>query len=392
MSNSEKRRLFEIIGIIVFSGLVLFVALNTAEAKKLLNYVIAVFNPFIYGFCIAFILNLVSKQIDNSFAKHARKKGTDYDIKKHRKLSIFISVMVFIAFAALTVGMIIPNLKNTIVSLYKQAPGLWDKFLGFLDTLKIKQPKLASYITTLENNLDTYYDKAVTSLKSNVSNIAGTALEKIKSASNVLLNFGLGLIIAFAILVFKEELVREFYVLLKKLLPEKHYGRLCYVLGLANKKFQIYFKYNLIQALITGAGTLLVMLVSGMPYKISISLLITVTQLIPIIGAIVGTVVSALLIAAVSPIKAIVFIVLCIIVQQVVEKLINPHLMGKELEMPGVLTFLAIVIGGKQFGLIGLICSVPFVSIFYDIYMQKLRPRIYNNKAQKTSPEHTENE
>ena len=122
------------------------------------------------------------------------------------------------------------------------------------------------------------------------------------------------------------------------------------------------------------------MLVTGMPYKISISLLITVTQLIPIVGAIVGTAVSALLIAAVSPIKAIIFLILCIIVQQVVEKLINPHLMGKELDMPGILTFLAIVIGGKQFGLIGLICSVPLVSTVYDIYKLKIRPRIYDKK------------
>jgi len=123
------------------------------------------------------------------------------------------------------------------------------------------------------------------------------------------------------------------------------------------------------------------MLVSGMPYKISISLLITVTQLIPIIGAVAGTAVSALLIAAVSPVKAIIFIVLCILVQQAVEKLINPHLMGKELEMPGIITFLAIILGGKQFGLIGLFCAVPFVSVFYDLYTLKLRPRIFEDKV-----------
>lgn len=377
MNSIDKKKIWQAVVLILFSGIVLFVAVNTEEAKKLLKYVIVVLNPFIYGAAIAFILNLVSKQVDGGFEKHALKKGKPYNVKKHRKLSIAISILVFVAFAALTIGMIIPNLKNTVESLYKQAPELWDKFLGLLDKLKVKQPKLASYITTLENNLDNYYDKLVTTVKDNISNIASTALSKIKSLSNVLVNFGLGLVIAFAILVFKEELVRELHAVLARLLPKRHYDRACYILRLANKKFQIYFKYNLIQALITGAGTLLVMLVSGMPYKISIALLITVTQLIPIIGAIVGTAVSAILIAAVSPIKAVIFIVLCIIVQQVVEKLINPHLMGKELEMPGVLTFLAIVIGGKQFGLIGLICSVPFVSVFYDIYMLKIRPRIY---------------
>lgn len=391
MKATDKKRLLEAAGLIVFAGIVLFIVLNTGEAKKLVHYVITILNPFIYGGAIAFILNLVSKQVDNGFAKHAAKKGRDYDVKKHRKLSIFISILVFVAFAALTVGMIIPNLKNTIVSLYNQAPDLWEKFLGLLDKLKVKQPKLAGYITTLENNLDVYYDKGIAALKSNTANIISTAITKIKSASNVLLNFGLGLIIGFAILVFKEELVREFYAVLNRVLPQKHYDRACYFVKLANKKFQIYFKYNLIQALITGGGILLVMLVSGMPYKISIALLITVTQLIPIVGAIAGTAVATLLIAAVNPVKAIIFLVLCIIVQQVVEKLINPHLMGKELEMPGIITFLAIVIGGKQFGLIGLICSVPFVSVFYDIYMLKLRPRIYE-KVKKSSGEEISSE
>ena len=111
-----------------------------------------------------------------------------------------------------------------------------------------------------------------------------------------------------------------------KILPEKWYGYFCYVQELTNKKFQIFLKYNVVQAVITGAGTLVVMLVTGMPYKISITLLITVTQLIPIIGAIVGTAVSALLIAAESPIKAVVFVVLSVIIQQLVEKLINLRL------------------------------------------------------------------
>lgn len=381
MKSADKKRILEVAAVIIAGGIVLFVSINTAEAKKLIGYLTTVLSPFIYGGAIAFILNLVVKLFDKSFEKHALKKGKEYSSKKYRKLSITLSICVFLAFAALTIGMIIPNLTGTLQSLYKNGPELWDKFLAFLDKFKDKQPRLAPYIEKIEGNLDTYFDKLTNTLKSNISNIASTALSKIKSATNVLFNFFLGLIIAFGVLVKKEELVKEFFVILNKLLPQKHYRRARYVIMLANKKFQIYFKYNLIQALITGAGTFVVMLVSGMPYKVSISLLITVTQLIPIIGAVLGTVVSALLIAAISPIKAVIFVVLCIVVQQVVEKLINPHLMGKELDMPGVLTFLAIVIGGKQFGLVGLICSVPFVSTFYDIYKLKLRPRLYDKKS-----------
>ena len=382
----NKKQIIEVALAIVFLGMVLFLAINTAEAKKLWTYVMTIIKPFVYGGCIAFILNLLVKVIDDAFAKRAAKKGEPYNIKKHRVLSLITAMLIFVAFAGLSIGLIIPNLKDTFVSLYKQAPGLLDKVQDFIDGIVLKHPKWESVITSLENTLDNTINKGLKSLKTNLSDIFSGALSTLKSAGNVLINFALGLIIAFIILMDKEEAAKEGNAVLKKALSPKAYRRTMYILDLANEKFSIYFKYNLIQALITGAGTFLMMLVTGMPYKFSITLLITVSQLIPIVGAIVGTGVSALLIAAVSPVKPLIFVGLSILVQQLVEKVINPHLMGKELEMPGVLTFLAIIIGGKHFGLAGLICAVPFVSIFYDLYMLKFRPRIYKDiEAEETA-------
>ncbi|MBQ7740353.1 MAG: AI-2E family transporter [Eubacterium sp.] len=385
MKKLDKKLMLEYVTLIVIIGIMLFISINTSEAKKLVNYVFVILNPFIYGFCIAFILNLVSNAVDKLFKKRALNKGREYDIKKHRKLSVTVSIFIFAAFAALVIGLIIPNLKDTVVSLYKKAPDLWEKFLNVLDGLKTKEPKLASVITTVEKNLDNYFDKIVTYFKKNTGNILNTALSKLKDASNIVINFGLGFIIAIFVLLKKEEVKKEFKLILKTFLPVREYRRALYVIDLANKKFQIYFKYNLIQALITGCGTFLFMLVLNMPNKISISLIVTVTQLIPIVGAIVGTAIGTLLVFAQDGnlLKAILFLALCVLVQQLVEKLINPHLMGKELDMPGIITFLAIVIGGKQFGLIGLICSVPLVSTVYDLYRFKIRPAILEKNKRK---------
>ncbi|MBR4241987.1 MAG: AI-2E family transporter [Eubacterium sp.] len=388
----NKRRILEAIALIVFSGIILFIVLNTGEAKKLVSYVVLVFKPFIYGFCIAFVINLLVKLIDDGFAKHAAKRGKEFNPKKKRVLSIILSILAYVAFAALAIGLVIPNLKDTVVSLYKQAPAVWDRIIEFLDKTKVEHPKLASFITSAENSLTGYFDKTVDYIKNNVSNIASTALGKIKDVSNILINFGLGFIIAFAALVYKEKLIRELFAILEKIFPKKHYDRISYLLKLTNKKFEIFLKYNLVQAVITGVGTFFFMLVLNMPYKASISLLITVTQLVPVIGAILGTAVGAILILPENLMKAIIFIVLSIVVQQLVEKLINPHLMGKELEMPGIITFLAVMLGGKEFGLMGLICSVPLISVVYDVYTLKLRPRIYSGKEKITEETKEETE
>lgn len=380
MRNINRKKAAEYIVALLVIGAVLFVSINTAEAKKLFNYGITILTPFIYGFCIAYVLNLLVKQFDGMFNKHAIKKGKPVKATRNRVFAIIIAILIFVAFVALTVGMIIPNLKDTIVSFYKRAPELWQSLMDYLDGIKVKQPKLEGVITKLETEIDTYVSKITKWLTGNWSNILSSALSGIKSASNVAFNFAIGAVIAFGMLLYKEKLVKEVYMIMHKILPEKEYGYFCYVQELANKKFQIFLKYNVVQAVITGAGTFLFMLVTGIPYKISITLLVTVTQLVPIIGAIVGTAVSALLVAAESPIKAIIFVVLSILVQQLVEKLINPHLMGKELDMPGLLTFIVICLGGKQFGLVGLICAVPVVSVLYDIYTQKLRPKLKQQK------------
>ena len=392
MKSIDRKQVARFVIAVAFIGAVLFIAINTAEAKKLFGYSVTILTPFIYGFCIAYVLNLLVKQIEEIFTKIKSKKEKKNGKKKKeskasRVWSIILSILVFVAFAALTIGMVIPNVKDTVTSLYKQAPELWDGFIKLLEKIQAKYPAIADYITKFENGLEGYYTKAVTWLKGNWSNILSGALSKIKSASNVAFNFFIGFVIAFAMLIYKEKLVKEVYMIMRRILSDRWYGYFCYVQELTNKKFQIFLKYNVVQAVITGVGTFLVMLVSGMPYKASISLLITVTQLIPIIGAITGTTVSALLIAAVSPIKAIIFIALSILVQQLVEKLINPHLMGKELEMPGILTFLAVVLGGKQFGIIGLICAVPVVSVLFDIYTVKLRPKMKKANAKNDEKE-----
>lgn len=383
MEKVDKRKLIEKLELILFAGLILFICVNTAEAKKLYGYVVALLNPFIYGFCIAYVLNLFINMFDAAFCKIAKKRNKPMNKKKYRIASIILSIAIVILFVGLSIGLVIPNLKDTVINLYKQAPAAWDDFLNMVDRLKVKQPKLAPYITTIEENISGYIDKLINSLKSNIHNIAGTALTKVKSASNILFNSFAGILIALALLVKKEELIKEFYVILDRLLPKKHFRRCKYVLQLTNEKFQIFLKYNFIQAIITGAGTLIYMLVCNMPYKFSISLLVTVSQLVPIVGAIVGTLVGAILIVTISPVKAVIFVVLSIIVQQIVEKIINPLFMGKELELPGIITFLAIILGGKQLGLFGLICAVPIMSVVYDIYRLKLRPRIY--KKEKTA-------
>ena len=97
-----------------------------------------------------------------------------------------------------------------------------------------------------------------------------------------------------------------------------------------------------------------------------VSSLITVTALIPIFGAFIGLAVGAVLIVTVSPVKAIWFIVLFFVLQQLEGNLIYPRVVGGSVGLPPLWTLLAVIIGGDMMGVLGMIVFIPLFSVVYS--------------------------
>ena len=114
------------------------------------------------------------------------------------------------------------------------------------------------------------------------------------------------------------------------------------------------------------------------PYTLLISLLTTITALIPIFGALIAMVIGAILIATVSPIKALLFIIIFVVIQQIEGNLIYPKVVGKSVGLSPIWTFLAVTVGGSLFGIVGMLIGLPLASIFYAIFVKDV-----NNKTKK---------
>ena len=119
-----------------------------------------------------------------------------------------------------------------------------------------------------------------------------------------------------------------------------------------------------------------------MPYALLIGMLIAITALIPVIGAFIGCFVGALLILIVDPWKAVQFVILFLILQQVEGNLIYPHVVGSSVGLPSIWVLAAVILGGNLMGVAGILLFIPLCSVCYALF----RTFIKNRLKERTVP------
>jgi predicted PurR-regulated permease PerM len=134
------------------------------------------------------------------------------------------------------------------------------------------------------------------------------------------------------------------------------------------------------------------MTVFGFPYAPVISVVIGVTAFIPYVGAFIGCIVGVLLIMMVSPMRALIFVVMFLIIQQLENNLIYPRVVGGSIGLPAMWTFAALIIGGAVYGVVGMLVFIPLASIIYTLVKNDVSARLKAKKAKAAEADETETE
>ena len=114
------------------------------------------------------------------------------------------------------------------------------------------------------------------------------------------------------------------------------------------------------------------MVVIGLPYPLLIGVIIAVTALIPVFGSFLGLGIGVFLIVATEPVKALVFIVLFFILQQIEENLIYPHVVGNTIGLPSIWVMVAVTLGASLMGIMGMLLFLPMASVIYRLIREKI--------------------
>lgn len=368
-----------IMQLILFTIIVIFAFINISYLWTFIKYIIAIFMPFIIGAMMAFVLNVLLNVVENKLFKKLNKKNTKTWKKLKRPISLVTTFIIIIAIIALILGLIIPQLKNTVELFTENFDSYKTQSVELLEKVGIEKKT----INKLNNNIENIQEEATKYISKNSDKIMQTTVGVATTVAGTVATIVLGIVFAIYILLKKEDLTRQFKKLARAYLPEKRQTTLKEISTLSNKTFGNFVSGQCIEALIIGLLCFIGMLILQIPYAPTIAVLVGFTALIPVFGAFIGTAIGAFLILMVDPTKALVFVIFIIILQQLEGNLIYPKVVGNSVGLPGIWVMVAVTVGASIGGILGMLLSVPVCSILYSILRTDVNNRIdQKNKTQ----------
>lgn len=390
MFELNKKNIRKILLIITYTILLCFAIIKFDVLLNVLGYILNLLKPFIFGFCIAFILNIPLSRIENSFRKkdnkkkkvsNSRAKHEELATKKQKRtnpklrvLSIILSLLIFIGIIFLTLFLVIPEFINTISIFKDSIPSAFNTCQEWARDLMSNNPEIVEKINEFKPDWQQIYDETGTWIKSMATGIIGVSIDVIVSIFSGIINFFMGIIFAVYMLMQKEKLTCQLKRVIRACMPEDKAQRLMYIGHVTNDTFKKFFGGQFVEAVLLGVLCFIGMSIFKMPYALTISVLVGVTALIPVFGAFFGTAIGAILILAVDPMQAIWFVIFIIVLQQIDGNFIYPKIVGDSVGLPGIWVMLAVLVGGNSLGIIGMLIGVPIASVVYKLireYVQK---------------------
>lgn len=162
---------------------------------------------------------------------------------------------------------------------------------------------------------------------------------------------------------------------MKVYLPQKMTDGILYVAKTFDNSFHHFIVGQFVEAFILGLLCTIGMLILQLPYAAMIGSLIGATALIPVAGAYIGGVVGTFMIFTVSPVKAMIFLLFLVILQQLEGNLIYPKVVGSSIGLPGIWVLATVTIGGGIAGVGGMLLGVPIIASLYQLLKGDVQKR-----------------
>lgn len=365
MFTKENKK--DMLKIILFTVILIFGFIHIKEIVDFLKFLVQLLMPFIIGIVIAFVLNILINLIEKKILNKAKMSD-----KGKRTISLLLSLAFVFTFIIILLLLIIPQLKNAGLLFVNNMPYYEENVKELLNKFQID----TNVIMEVENKIENFGANTINFIKNNSDKILEITLGVATNVISVIVNFVIAFVFAIYLLVQKEKLLLQLNKVLRAYLPIKKVNKINDIAKLSNRICASFVSGQCMEAAIIGILCFIGMIILGIPYAATISVLIGVTALIPVYGAFIGTIVGAFLIFMVSPIKALIFIIFILVLQQFEGNLIYPKVVGKSVGLPGIWVFVAVTIGASLAGVIGMLVSVPVASICYSILTTDVNYRL----------------
>lgn len=414
--------------LILFTAIVILALIKFDFLWTTVTFIIKVLKPFFIGGMIAFVINIPMRFIETKMLRQKRLENrgqgtaaTGYEKqsknakqpadKKHqqneRKLTnkrhqtnakqpendnrqngflqkskrgiSLIAALLFVSFVITLIAVtVIPQFIDTIKVLTNRIPIFWENVMQELEILFAANPELMQFlnnIETLEIDWQSMLDTAFGFLRNGMGNMLGSTFSAAGSIISSVVNFFISFVFSIYILTQKEKLGAQFTKLLKSYTKPDVAKQVLKVCSLLHQNFSNFITGQCTEAVILGLLFIVAMTIFRFDYAVTIGGLIAFTSLIPIVGAFIGCFIGAFMMLVDDPMKALWFVVLFIVLQQIEGNLIYPHVVGNSVGLPSIWVLAAVTIGGSLMGVFGMLIFIPLLSTVYTLLRDDVNRR-----------------
>lgn len=343
---------------------VLHIDLVLGACKTLLSLL----KPFIIGFVLAFIFNIPMR----FFLKKLPEKW-----KKGRSaiaaiLSLLCIVLIFVFIGSV----VIPQLVDSITMLIHEFPEYAAKtekvVFTWMEDFGINEALIEQW--------DTYSEQVETAVLNVAKSILPRIVELTGSIISALTDLVMSIVIAIYFMATKDTLLAQCKKTLYAFLPERQYEYVRKAAILTEKTFSSFFSGQMLEALIIGVLCYFGAMILRLEYALILAVIVGCTNIIPIFGPIIGTVICAILLMFVNPMHALIFVVFGVLLQQFESNLIYPRVVGNSVGLSGMWVLLAVSIGGGLFNVAGMIFGLPIFAVIYRLFADEVNRRVKEKK------------
>ena len=325
--------------------------------------------PFMIGAGIAYIVNIVMSAYESLYDRFLTHPILQ---KIKRSITMVLAYLTFIFVIFWLFSIVLPDLIVSINSLLRIDTSGFSHFIKEISDNSVIKESL-NYFGSLSDITTTLSDYSRQFLNQVLSVLTGV-LTSVSTIASTVLNIFVSLVFSIYILASKEELGRQFNVLMDTYIS-KYADGIRYVFGILHLRFHGFFVGQTIEAVILGTLTTLGMFLLDFPYAATIGILVAFFSLIPIVGAYIGATIGFILIATHSVSQAFFFLIYLVILQQFEGNVIYPRVVGGSIGLPGMWVLMAITIGGALWGVLGMIVAVPIAASLYQMIKDNVAKR-----------------
>ena len=374
--NLNKENLKKIRGLIVFTVILLIALWNYSLILDVLGQGVGIVYPFLLGGAIAFVINVPMSFFEEKLFQNQMMKNKKVAQRLARPVSLIITLIVVVSVIGLVVFGVLPKLGDTFISIGKGIQSFMPKAQSWAEEIFHNNKEIKEWLDSLTLDWDKIINEVVKFFTSGASSVLGSTFVVARRIASGITTFVIAFVFACYILLQKEKLNIQIRKVMYAYMKEDLVKKVLDVCSLSYRTFSNFLTGQCLEAVILGTMFVICMGILQMPYAMLIGVLIAFTALIPIFGAFIGCVVGAFLILTVAPMKALVFVIMFLILQQIEGNLIYPRVVGSSVGLPSIWVLAAVTVGGNLMGVVGMLIFIPIVSVIYSLFRASVYKRL----------------